>query len=250
MTDLNGKLVLVTGATSGIGRAICQKTALCGARVILIGRNQSRLKETLVSLVGNGHSYFCVDITDYNLITKIIQDAVEKFGTIDGFVNSAGVEKTIPFKISKPSVFKEIFEVNVFAGFELLRIISKKNFVSSRGGSFIFLSSILGRLGQYGETAYCASKSALLAGIKAVALELAPRRIRCNCVLPGYVETEMLKRLFDLLPEESKETIIKKHPLGIGDPNDVASLVAFLLSDEAKWITGAEYVIDGGYSIH
>jgi NAD(P)-dependent dehydrogenase (short-subunit alcohol dehydrogenase family) len=250
MIDLAGKLILVTGASSGLGRAISQKASICGARVILVGRNQSRLKETLNSLHGKGHYACCIDITDYNLLTKTIKEVVEKIGTIDGFVNSAGVDKTIPFKISKPAVFKEIFEVNVFAGFELLRIISNKNIVSPGGGSFILLSSVLGRLGQYGETAYCASKSALLSGIKAVALELAPRKIRCNCVLPGYVETELVKTLFDSITVETKENIIKNHPLGIGEPADVAALVIFLLSDEAKWITGAEYIIDGGYSIH
>lgn len=89
-----------------------------------------------------------------------------------------------------------------------------------------------------------------MSGIKAVALELAPRKIRCNCVLPGYVETELVKTLFDSITVETKENIIKNHPLGIGEPADVAALVIFLLSDEAKWITGAEYIIDGGYSIH
>ncbi|HEY5123932.1 MAG TPA: SDR family oxidoreductase [Ignavibacteria bacterium] len=250
MIDLTGKLILVTGASSGLGRTISQKASLNGARIILLGRNQFRLEETFNLLKGEGHSYFSVEITDFDLLKKTIQLAVERSGPIDGFVHSAGIDKTIPFRLSKPSVFDEIFRVNVFAGFELARIISQKNYVSSNGASYVFLSSVLGRLGASGKTAYSASKSALLSGIKSMALELAEKRIRCNCVLPGVVATDMVNRLFNSMTIESKNKILKMHPLGIGAPNDVASLVTFLLSDEAKWITGAEYIIDGGYSIH
>lgn len=250
MIDLRDKLILVTGASGGIGRAISQKVAACGSRVILFGRDKRRLQETLNSLTGNGHGQFKLDITDYPLISDTIKEIVEKFGTIDGFVNCAGIEKTIPFNISKPSVFKEIFEINVFAGFELARNITQKNNFSHTGASFIFISSVMAKLGEQGKIAYCASKSALSSGIKAMAFELAAKKIRCNCVLPGIVKTDMTSRLFESLDDDLKEKIIIKHPLGIGEANDIASLVVFLLSDESKWITGAEYVIDGGYSIH
>lgn len=250
MIDLKGKLILVTGASSGLGRAISQKASVEGARIILLGRNPGRLEETINSLKGKGHSFFSIDITNFDLLKNTIQYAVEKSGPIDGFVHSAGIDKTIPFRLSKPSVFNEVFGINVFAGFELARIISQKNYFSSNGASYVFLSSVLGKLGESGKTAYSASKSALLAGIKSMALELAKQGIRCNCVLPGVVETDMVNRLFNSMTIESKNKILEMHPLGFGEPNDVAALVTFLLSDEAKWITGAEYIIDGGYSIH
>lgn len=249
MIDLKNKLILITGASSGIGRAISQRSALCGAKLILLGRNKIELERTYNSLKGEGHIYFTQDLTEYEHLHKIIRNAVDRSGLISGFVHSAGIQKTIPFNLSTPAVFKEIFEINVFAGFELARIISQKSHVSSEGASYVFLSSVFGKLGSSAEIAYCASKSALLSGTKAISLELAEKKIRCNCVLPGYVETDMINNFLNSMPVESKDKITKMHPLGIGKPSDVAALVTFLLSDEAKWITGGEYIIDGGYSI-
>lgn len=248
MTDLIGKHILVTGASSGIGKAISQHAASLGASLILFGRNIERLKETYYSLRGKDHEYYSVDITDYPQVENTIRSSVANFGAISGFVHSAGIEKTIPFKASTPRIFKEVFEINVFAGFEIARIISQKNLVNITGASYIFLSSVMGRIGEPGKIIYCSSKSALLSGIKAMALELAPKKIRCNCVLPGIVQTEMVEKLFNSIPPEAKDKIIGKHPLGLGKPEDIAALVSFLLSDQARWITGSEYIIDGGYS--
>jgi NAD(P)-dependent dehydrogenase (short-subunit alcohol dehydrogenase family) len=144
--------------------------------------------------------------------------------------------------------YNEIFSVNVFSGFELAKIISKKNYINDAGGSFVFISSIMGMVGQPGKIGYCASKGALLAGSRAMALELAAKKIRVNCVCPSIVETEMTEKLFQGLPEESKQEIIKMHPLGLGKPEDVASAALFLLSDTSRWITGSQLVVDGGYS--
>ena len=248
MTDLTGKRILITGASSGIGKALSQHAASLGASLILFGRNIERLKETCNSLQGKDHEYYSVDVTDYPKVEKIIYSSVASHGTLSGFVHSAGIEKTIPFKASTPKIFKEVFEINVFAGFEIARIISQKKIVNADGAAFIFISSVKGKLGELGNIVYCSSKSALLSGIKAMALELAPKKIRCNCVLPGIVQTEMAEKLFNSFPPETKDKIIGKHPLGLGKPEDVAALVSFLLSDQARWITGSEYIIDGGYS--
>jgi NAD(P)-dependent dehydrogenase (short-subunit alcohol dehydrogenase family) len=248
MNNLIGKRILVTGASSGIGRAVSQHAASLGASLILFGRNIQRLEETFQSLQGNDHDYYSVDVTAYPKVEEIIRSTVANGRQISGFVYSAGIERTIPLKGSTPLVFKEIFETNVFAAFEIARIISQKGIVDPKGASFLFLSSVLGRLGSPGNIVYCSSKSALLSGVKSMALELAPKKIRCNCILPGIVETEMIKKSFESIPPEAKEKIINKYPLGLGNPSDVAALVSFLLSDKARWITGGEYVIDGGYS--
>ena len=248
MTNLTGKRILVTGASSGIGRAVSQHAAIKGASLILFGRNIERLKESYHSLQGDGHEYHSIDITDYPQVEQTLKLSVANTGPISGFVHSAGIEKTTPIKSSTPQLFKEIFEINVFAGFEIARIISQKNMVHPAGASYIFISSVMGRLGEPGKIAYCSSKSALLSGSKAMALELAGKRIRCNCVLPGIVETEMVTKLFDTIPPESRQKIIDKHPLGLGKPDDIAYLVCFLLSDQARWITASDCIIDGGYS--
>jgi len=248
MINLESKRILITGASSGIGRAVAQQAASLGASLILLGRNNERLKATYDSLQGTGHEYYSVDITDYTLVEEIIRSSVANAGFINGFVHCAGIEKTTSFKASTTKLFKEIFEINVFAGFEIARLLSQKKIVNPTGASQVFISSVNARLGGVGKIMYCSSKSALLSGVKAMALELAIKKIRCNCVLPGYVNTEMVKKLFDSISAEAKQEIINKHPLGIGEPEDVAFLVCFLLSDKAKWITGSEYVIDGGYS--
>uniref|UniRef100_UPI00404772CE SDR family NAD(P)-dependent oxidoreductase n=1 Tax=Algoriphagus sp. TaxID=1872435 RepID=UPI00404772CE len=249
MTNLQGRRILVTGASSGIGRAVAQEAALCGASLILLGRDNVRLNATYDSLLGFGHEFYSIDITDYSHVEEIIRSSVSNFGFIDGFVHSAGIEKTIPFNASSPKLFKEVFEVNVFAGFEIARLLSKKGIVNPLGASHVFISSASAVVGEPGKVIYCSSKSALTAGVKALAIELAIKKIRCNCVLPGCVDTDMLKKIFASIPTEAKQLILNKHPLGIGQPEDVAFLVCFLISDKAKWITGCEYIIDGGYSV-
>jgi NAD(P)-dependent dehydrogenase (short-subunit alcohol dehydrogenase family) len=248
MINLEGKRILITGASSGIGKAFAQQAASLGASLILFGRNAGLLEENYKSLRGHGHEFHVVDVTDYPKVEIIIRQSVGNAGMIHGFVHSAGIEKTTPFKASTPQLFKEIFEINVFSGFEIARILSQKNIFDPSGASFIFISSVKGKLGDPGKIMYCSSKSALLAGVKAMALELAGKKIRCNCVLPGIVMTKMVEDFFETIPPDAKQKIIDKHPLGLGNPEDVASLLCFLVSDNARWITGSEYIIDGGYS--
>ena len=246
--NLSGKVILVTGASSGIGKSVCKLAASLGAKVFLFGRDLKRLNETYDSLEGSGHECFSVELTDYKLVESIICSFVEKKIKINGFVHSAGLEMALPFRSSTPSQFQKIFNINVFAGFELARIISKRIIIDQIPASFVFLSSINALKVDAGKVIYCSSKSALLAGVKSLALEFAPKKIRCNTVLPGVVNTEMVAKLFSTISEEAKDVIIGKHPLGIGEADDIANLICFLLSDKAKWITGSEFVIDGGYS--
>lgn len=248
MIDLKGKTIFITGASSGIGRECAVKAAQIGANVILIARNPERLKDVTNSLTGGSHLYFPCDVTDNDSLEGIISQSVEKLGPISGFIHCAGVESTTPLRNMNPARYEEMFGVNVFAAFEIVRLLSKKKYLSPSGSSFIFVGSVMGIRGEPGKVGYGSCKAALLGGTKSMALELAPKNIRVNCILPGLVETEMSAKLFRSIPPRSKEETIKKHPLGLGQPADVANLCMFLLSGLSRWITGAEITIDGGYS--
>ena len=143
---------------------------------------------------------------------------------------------------------KQIYSVNVFAGIELLRYFTKKKY-SNDGASIVFLSSVMGILGQPGKIGYCSTKSAVLGMVKSSALEFAKRKIRVNAVLPGIVNTPMTQNLFAQIGEVNIKQIAGMHPLGLGEVTDVVPTILFLLSDNSKWITGQNFVIDGGYSI-
>lgn len=248
MISLENKNILITGASSGIGRECAVVLSIIGAKVILIGRDLPRLKQTLDLLENNGHLMYQIDVTDFDSIEPVVADTVNKIGKIDGFVHFAGIEMTLPLQSMNYNKFDQLFSVNTIAAFEFSKILSKKKYYNSLGASFVFISSVTGLLGVNGKIGYCSSKAALIAGGKAMALELANKKIRVNTVLPGMVDTEMFQKIKDELSEESLLDIQKRHPLGIGQSRDVANLCAFLLSDLSKWITGSDYIIDGGYS--
>lgn len=247
LIDLTDKHILITGGSSGIGKSLAILLSNLGARVSIIGRDTEKLASTLNLLNGNGHNYYEFDILNFENVEPLISKIVEKSGQIDGFVHSAGIEMTRPLKMLKPSHFNEVFNVNTVAALEFTKVITKNTNVA-KNASIVFISSIVGSFGQAGKTAYSASKGALIAASKCLALELAPRSIRVNAVLPALVETDMSNKILEGMSEESKNSILKMHPLGFGKPEDVANAVAFLLSPASSWITGVEFVIDGGYS--
>jgi len=246
--NLNNKNIMITGASSGIGKQCAITFSQLGANIILVARNKEKLEQTLNELKKGNHTFFAQDITEYDKLEEIVNISVGKIGKISGFVHSAGVDKLLPFKLIEPGIYEEMFATNTISGFELARIISKKKYINSEGASFVFISSIMGILGQIGKIAYCSSKGAVVSGVKAMALELASKKIRVNSILPAVVETEMSKQVLGNLSEESREEILNMHPLGLGKPDDIANAGAFLLSDAARWITGTNLIVDGGYS--
>jgi len=247
LIDLTGKNVIITGASSGIGRANAILCSKLGAKIALVGRDEGKLEETLSKMEGEGHLLFAVDITDFGKIDGLVSEIVAKNGKINGFIHSAGMEMTRPLKILKQENLQDVFAVNVFAGFEFAKSITKiKNIENS--ASMVFISSIVGIVGQPGKIAYSASKGALISGCKSMALEYASKNIRVNTVLPALVETDMSNQILDSIGEEGKANILRMHPLGFGSAEDVSNLCAFLLSEASRWITGTELIVDGGYS--
>lgn len=246
---LKGKNIIITGASSGIGKQCAITISQFGANVILIGRDKEKLNKTFKSLSKGNHLWFSQDITHFDKLEIIIKETVQKVGKISGFIHSAGIEIIRPFKITNSNHYKELFDINAISGFEIARLITKKKYLDENNASFIFISSIMGLLGEAGRVAYCSSKGAIVSGCRALALELACKKIRVNCICPGLVKTEMLERIFHTISDQSIENIISKHPLGLGYPEDIAYACVFLLSDTSRWITGTSLVIDGGYSI-
>jgi NAD(P)-dependent dehydrogenase (short-subunit alcohol dehydrogenase family) len=248
--DLKARNILITGASSGIGRQCAISCSRMGATIILIGLETDKLQDTVSQLEGSGHISYTQDITEYDKLESIIKESVEKLGPINGFIHSAGIEMSRPLKVLKPENFEKVISVNAIAAFEIIRILSKLKNLPAEGASYVLISSVMGVLGDIANVAYCSSKGALLSAGKAMALELAPRKIRVNCVLPGVVETEMSQQLFLSISEESRNSILKMHPLGLGKPTDIANACIFLLSEASRWITGTNLFVDGGYSAH
>lgn len=245
---LDGKAYIITGAGSGIGSATAQLCYRLGAKLVLIDINPEGLAVTSNSLNPETLVSIKLDLTKYEDIEPAINDAVAKLGPISGFCHCAGFEYTLPIRSMTPKHYQDLFAVNTIAGFELARIASKKKICAADGGSFVFIASIMGVVGRPGLTGYAASKGALIAGMKSMALELAGKGIRVNCISPGTVMTDMIRNMLDNLEPEQKEKRLSDFPLGIGEPEDVANLVAFLLSDRSKWITGTNIILDGGYT--
>ncbi len=244
---LKGKNIVITGASSGIGRQCAISCSQMGANIILIARNEERLKETYDNLEHGNHLCFSQDITEYEKIELVINETVSKIGKIYGFIHSAGIEMTLPLKVLHHSKFEEVYSINVISAFNIARIISKKIYIAEKA-SFVFISSIMAQLGQPGKIGYCSSKGALIAGAKAMALELANKHIRVNSILPGMVKSEMSLKLLNTLSDDAIKEIEKMHPYGFGSVDDVANACIYLLSDASKWVTGTNLIVDGGYS--
>ncbi|PWN65371.1 SDR family NAD(P)-dependent oxidoreductase [Chryseobacterium viscerum] len=246
--SLKNKIILITGASSGIGRSCSVECSRSGADLILVGRNHEELMKT-VSMLDPETKVETIteDITQSENLEGIIADKVSILGKISGFIHCAGIEKTLPLKKHNTQLYQDIFAVNVIAGLEIAKILSLKKY-KDETSSFVFISSVAGMVGEAGKAAYSASKGAVISGARSLAMELSRSNIRVNSISPAMVNTPILEKMFEDIGEEASSEIIKKHPLGIGDPKDVANACIFLLSDASRWVTGTNLVVDGGYS--
>lgn len=242
--DLTGKRILVTGASSGIGRAIAIKLSNLGASLILTGRNIDELNETIKHMKQPTAECYPMDLRDLCQIEAQFLKYV-KNGKLNGMVHSAGVCPIIPLQNIKIENMLEVMNVNYFSFIEMTRTFVKRKY--SEGGSIIAISSVSSQAGWPGAALYCGSKGALDASVRALAIELHKKGYRVNCVSPANIQTPMfVKSTSDIEPERF-QAILEKQPLGIGNVNDVANAAAFLLSDASQFITGTAMVVDGGY---
>ena len=242
--SLDGKTILITGASSGIGQETAIQCSALGARVILTARNEERLKETLSRMSGSEHNALVADLTNPEELT----DLVDRVSDLNGLVLCAGQGMTSPFPFSTREKYESIFDVNFFAPTELLRLLVKKKKLL-KDSSVVFVSSIGGvESFQVGNCAYGASKAALNSTMKFCAKELAVKKIRVNSVNPGMVNTKLIQG--GAISEEQHKLDMERYPLKrYGEPVDIAYGIIYLLSDASSWVTGHSLVIDGGITI-
>jgi NAD(P)-dependent dehydrogenase (short-subunit alcohol dehydrogenase family) len=245
--DLTGSTVLVTGASGGIGREAAALLSCLNARLVLTGRNTERLEETRSVLNGHGHLIKPFDLEDIEGNPRWVRGLASEAGPFRAVVHAAGRQITSPVRFVTPEAAESLFRSNVHSALMLARGFIQKE-CHAPESSLVFISSVMGLAGKRDLSVYSASKAALSGMARSLAVELAPQRIRVNCVAPAFVETGMLDELREFLPPEQFEAVEKAHPLGFGKPRDVANAIAFLIADTGRWITGTTLVLDGGYS--
>lgn len=242
--SLQGKVVLVTGASSGIGRQTAIECSRMGASVVLTARDGERLRETLSLMQGDGHSILCADLLEQEQVENLIASVP----ILDGVVLCSGKGLTLPMQFATRDKFDDIFGTNFFAPFELVRLLYKKKKIQKQG-SVVAIASLGGtQIFSGSNGVYGASKAALNSAMIFCAKEFASRKIRVNCICPGMVDTPLIHR--GTVSEEQLKENEKLYPLGrYGRPEDIAYAVVYLLSDAAVWVTGTQMVVDGGVSI-
>lgn len=242
--SLAGKTILVTGASSGIGRQIALSCAEAGATLILSGRNEERLNGVLSLLQEKGRQAQAI-AADLNSDAGI-ETLGASAGKIDGVVHSAGVSQLAPMRMISRAHVQDQFNTNAIAPMLLTKQLLARNSLREHG-SILFISSISAHIGVHGVAAYSASKAALEGMTRSLAMEVARKKLRVNCLAPGLVETPMFEAAQSTTG--GLEETLAKYPLGIGKPEDVANAAIFFLSQASRWITGTTLVLDGGHTV-
>lgn len=244
LESLAGKNIVVTGASRGIGAGIARYLAERGARVAISYASQQHAAEQLLAqLPGNGHFLSSLDIREEDSISAYFDAALEQFaGKIDGLVNNAGITKDQLLLRMKTSDFDQVIQTNLRGSFLCSKQVLKP-MMKHGGGSIVFVSSVIAQMGNAGQANYAASKAGMEGFCRSLAVEMASRNIRANCIAPGYIHTEMT----EILDDKQKEKILNNVPMArMGSVDDIAAATAFLLSDASSYITGQCLAINGG----
>ena len=248
--SLENKVIIVTGASSGIGAQCAIDCSKMGARVVLVARNEERLKQTLEQCEEpSRHMILPFDLSSSDGLKETIKDVVAKVGKINGVVNCAGMSSVTPLKLVTDELLDQFFRTNVYSAINLSKEVTRVgNYDKEHGCSIIFFASIMGICGDKCKTMYSATKGALIAAARSMACELAKNKIRVNVVSPGAIETPINAKLPHMADPELRKELEDKHLLGLGECSDIANACIYLLSDAAKWVTGQNLIVDGGYT--
>ena len=242
--DLTDKVAIITGASRGIGEAIATQLSICGANIILTARNTEGLNTVKDSINAQGRLAEAIvsDVSSMSSLKELTAKTIDKFGRIDILVNNAGITHDNIIMRMKEEDWDSVLNINLKGCFNGIKAVTR-SMVKNKGGRIINITSVIGQIGNAGQSNYAASKAGIIGLTKSMAKELGSRNITVNAVAPGYISTDMTNNLSDDLIEKMKSSI----PLGrVGTPNDVANLVCFLASEEAGYITGQTFNVDGG----
>ncbi len=250
MSRFAGRTVLVTGASSGIGQATARRVAGEGARAVLVSLDGDPLEATRAALPGpEQHLARVCDMTDEVAVGALVEDLKKEVGAIHGVAHAAGIHWLRPLQLTDSASLRQMLDSHVVSAVALTRAVVGKKVIAD-GGSIVWFSSAAALEGGAGTTAYAAAKGALISAARVVAVELARKKVRVNVVVPGVVDTPQGQGFLAKLAPDQRQAVVDAHLLGIGRPEQVAGVVAFLLSDDASWMTGSAVVVDGGLTAH
>jgi len=244
--DLSGRTILVTGATSGIGRATAVYLSKLGARVIASGRDEGRLNAVLAEMEGEGHLGRIFDLSNLDAIVPWLKALCAETGPLNGIAHCAGVQATRPIQAVKPDFVMDVLTQNLGAALMLAQGFRLKACHGSPA-SLVYVSSSAALKTAPGNVVYASSKGGIVSAVKGLGVELVRDGVRVNAVAPAMVDTPMSDQFRTILSEENFQRVVDLHPLGLGRPDDVAAAIAFLLADTSRWITGSILNVDGGF---